>query len=117
MGRQRPRLSSAAAHNRRDGAVAEPKRFQPRIGSKAIGVIGPYRAPSKVTFEGPAFAPLEAEREDPVAGSLNAAVGEWLIGTGRAPDSYITPQGTAMGGEAGSMSPRLMARSGPAATQ
>ena len=52
-------------------------------------------------------------RRHPVAGSLNAALGEWLIGTGRAPDSYIAAQGAAMGGEAGSMSPRLMARSGP----
>jgi PhzF family phenazine biosynthesis protein len=63
----------------------------------AIGVIGPYPADSEVDFEVRAFTPLEGQREDPVTGSLNAALGEWLIGTGRAPDSYIAAQGTAIG--------------------
>ena len=63
----------------------------------AIGVIGPHPAGSEVDFEVRAFTPLEGQREDPVTGSLNAALGEWLIGTGRAPDSYIAAQGTAIG--------------------
>jgi PhzF family phenazine biosynthesis protein len=63
----------------------------------AIGVIGPYPPHSEVDFEVRAFTPLEGQREDPVTGSLNAALGEWLIGTGRAPDSYIAAQGTAIG--------------------
>jgi PhzF family phenazine biosynthesis protein len=63
----------------------------------AIGVIGPYPPGSETDFEVRAFAPLEGQREDPVTGSLNAALGEWLIGTGRAPDSYIAAQGTAIG--------------------
>ena len=63
----------------------------------AIGVIGPYLPRSEVDFEVRAFTPLEGQREDPVTGSLNAALGEWLIGTGRAPDSYIAAQGTAIG--------------------
>jgi predicted PhzF superfamily epimerase YddE/YHI9 len=40
---------------------------------------------------------LEGQREDPVTGSLNAALGRWLINTGRAPSSYLASQGTALG--------------------
>ena len=32
-----------------------------------------------------------------MTGSLNAALGGWLIGTGRAPSSYVAAQGTALG--------------------
>jgi PhzF family phenazine biosynthesis protein len=35
--------------------------------------------------------------EDPVTGSLNAVAAQWLIGTGRAPDTYVAAQGTALG--------------------
>jgi PhzF family phenazine biosynthesis protein len=63
----------------------------------AIGVIGPYPPGLEVDFEVRAFAPLEGQREDPVTGSLNAALGEWLINTGRASTSYIAAQGTAIG--------------------
>ena len=35
--------------------------------------------------------------EDPVTGSLNAAVAQWLIGAGLAPPRYIASQGTALG--------------------
>jgi PhzF family phenazine biosynthesis protein len=60
-------------------------------------VIGPYPSGSEVDFEVRAFTPLEGQREDPVTGSLNAALGQWLIGTGRAPSSYVAAQGTALG--------------------
>jgi predicted PhzF superfamily epimerase YddE/YHI9 len=32
--------------------------------------------------------------EDPVTGSLNASVGEWLFATGRASGGYVAAQGT-----------------------
>jgi predicted PhzF superfamily epimerase YddE/YHI9 len=35
--------------------------------------------------------------EDPVTGSLNAALAQWLIGVGLAPERYIASQGTALG--------------------
>ena len=35
--------------------------------------------------------------EDPVTGSLNAGLGEWLIGSGRAPERYVAAQGTRLG--------------------
>jgi PhzF family phenazine biosynthesis protein len=63
----------------------------------AVGVIGPHRPNSEVDFEVRAFAPLGGQHEDPVTGSLNAALGQWLIGTGRAPSSYVAAQGTAIG--------------------
>jgi PhzF family phenazine biosynthesis protein len=63
----------------------------------AVGVIGPYPPQSEIDFEVRAFAPLDGQREDPVTGSLNAALGQWLISTGRAPNSYVAAQGTALG--------------------
>jgi PhzF family phenazine biosynthesis protein len=75
--------------------------LHPRAGDggrfDSIGVIGPYPSGSEVDFEVRAFTPLEGQREDPVTGSLNAALGQWLIGTGRAPSSYVAAQGTALG--------------------
>ena len=35
--------------------------------------------------------------EDPVTGSLNAALAQWLIGAGLAPPRYVAAQGTALG--------------------
>jgi PhzF family phenazine biosynthesis protein len=64
---------------------------------RAVGVIGPYPPRSEVDFEVRAFAPLAGQGEDPVTGSLNAALGEWLISTQRAPSSYVAAQGTVVG--------------------
>ncbi|MFG2077594.1 PhzF family phenazine biosynthesis protein [Nonomuraea maritima] len=63
-----------------------------------VGVVGPYPAGSPCDVEVRAFFPLRGSTvEDPVTGSLNAALGQWLIGTGRAPRSYVASQGTALG--------------------
>lgn len=35
--------------------------------------------------------------EDPVTGSLNAGLAQWLIGSGVAPESYVAAQGTVLG--------------------
>ncbi|KAG0289005.1 hypothetical protein BGZ98_004021 [Dissophora globulifera] len=35
--------------------------------------------------------------EDPVTGSFNAGMAQWLIGSGLAPPSYVASQGAAMG--------------------
>ena len=62
-----------------------------------IGLVGPQAAGSDTAFEVRAF--FEAHQpmtEDPVTGSLNAAVAQWLIGAGMAPPSYVAAQGTAM---------------------
>ncbi len=48
-------------------------------------------------FELRAFAAPIGVEEDPVTGSLNAGVAQWLIGEGLAPAHYVAAQGTAMG--------------------
>jgi predicted PhzF superfamily epimerase YddE/YHI9 len=35
--------------------------------------------------------------EDPVTGSLNASLAQWLLGSGRATAPYVASQGTALG--------------------
>ncbi|WP_267896846.1 PhzF family phenazine biosynthesis protein [Desertihabitans brevis] len=35
--------------------------------------------------------------EDPVTGSLNAGLGQWLTGTGVLPGRYVAAQGTVLG--------------------
>ena len=45
-----------------------------------------------------AFFPKDgATVEDPVTGSLNASLAEWLLRTGRATAPYVASQGTALG--------------------
>ena len=62
-----------------------------------VGVIGPHSS-GDIDAEVRAFFPGNSGlTEDPVTGSLNAALAQWLIGTGRLPDSYLAAQGTAMG--------------------
>ena len=61
-----------------------------------IGVVGSRR--DECAFEVRAFFPgNNGMTEDPVTGSLNAALAQWLIGAGIAPDRYIAAQGTALG--------------------
>ncbi|MHA6765703.1 PhzF family phenazine biosynthesis protein [Streptacidiphilus sp. PAMC 29251] len=43
------------------------------------------------------FAPGAGVPEDPACGSMNAAVGQWLTGTGAAPSTYRVSQGTRLG--------------------
>jgi PhzF family phenazine biosynthesis protein len=63
-----------------------------------VGAVGPYPAGSPAAFEVRAFVPADgATVEDPVTGSLNASLAEWLLDTGRAQAPYVASQGTAMG--------------------
>jgi PhzF family phenazine biosynthesis protein len=63
-----------------------------------IGVAGPHPAGASEAFEVRAFFPKDgAVAEDPVTGSLNASLAQWLIGTGRASAPYVASQGTALG--------------------
>jgi PhzF family phenazine biosynthesis protein len=63
-----------------------------------IGVVGPYPPGSPYAFEVRAFTPkLGATAEDPVTGSLNASVAQWLTRAGRATAPYVVSQGTAVG--------------------
>jgi PhzF family phenazine biosynthesis protein len=63
-----------------------------------VGVVGPYPEGSPQAFEVRAFFPKDgATVEDPVTGSLNASVAQWLLRTGRASAPYVASQGTALG--------------------
>lgn len=66
------------------------------FGDYKIGVIGPYRSDDVADYEVRAFCPQYGVPEDPVTGSLNASLAQWLIGQGRAPERYTAQQGTAM---------------------
>ncbi|GAA2003243.1 PhzF family phenazine biosynthesis protein [Brevibacterium samyangense] len=65
------------------------------MGSGASDGTGNLPVPD---FEVRAFFPQgSGGMEDPVTGSLNAGLAQWLIGAGLAPESYIASQGTALG--------------------
>jgi PhzF family phenazine biosynthesis protein len=66
------------------------------FGDLDIGVVGPYPPGSECAVEVRAFCPSIGIVEDPVTGSLNASIGQWLGGD-RLPASYVASQGTALG--------------------
>ena len=59
-----------------------------------IGVVGPHPVGSEVDVEVRAFT---GSTEDPVTGSLNAALGQWLVPAGHLPERYLAAPGTALG--------------------
>ena len=61
-----------------------------------IGVVGPYPEGSECAVEIRAFCPEGGIGEDPVTGSLNAGIAQWLSGD-RLPTSYVASQGTVLG--------------------
>jgi PhzF family phenazine biosynthesis protein len=68
-------------------------------GSLDIGVVGPYPDGSESAYEVRAFFSDEQGgfREDPVTGSLNASLAQWLLSSGRVRAPYIASQGTQLG--------------------
>lgn len=79
--------------------------IEPRIGSRAregsidIGVVGPCPPGSECAYEVRAFFTDErgGMLEDPVTGSLNASVAQWMLASGRARAPYLARQGTRLG--------------------
>jgi PhzF family phenazine biosynthesis protein len=68
--------------------------LQPEFRDSYIGAV----AVDGDELEVRAFFPVNgALAEDPVTGSLNAAVAEWLLDTGRLTAPYVARQGTALG--------------------
>ena len=62
-----------------------------------VGVVGAQSVDHDTSFEVRAFFPgNNGMAEDPVTGSLNAALAQWLIGAGLAPERYVAAQGTAL---------------------
>jgi PhzF family phenazine biosynthesis protein len=84
-------LDSAATVLALEPDAALMKRF------RSVGVVGPHPSGSALAFEVRGFVGTPSLYEDPVTGSLNAGIGEWLISTGRAPERYVAAQGTRLG--------------------
>ena len=66
------------------------------LGDLALGVVGIYPE-GECAIEVRAFVGGHGVDEDPVTGSLNAGIAQWLTGNGTLPASYLASQGTAMG--------------------
>jgi len=70
-----------------------------------LGVVGPQlqkigvvaHQQGEAQFEVRAFISTMGVPEDPVTGSLNAGLAQWLIGAGIAPERYVAAQGSALG--------------------
>ena len=67
----------------------EARAFGPRTATPAAG--------GDVHVEVRGFVAPVGIDEDPVTGSLNASLAQWLINEGRVPTSYIASQGTCLG--------------------
>jgi len=58
--------------------------------------LGPHAPGHECRYEVRGFAAPVGIDEDPVTGSLNAGLAQWLMAEGLAPERYVVSQGTAM---------------------
>ncbi|MEN3146271.1 PhzF family phenazine biosynthesis protein [Neorhizobium sp. IRAMC:178] len=68
------------------------------LAGRRVGLVGRFNPDldgKDAQFEVRAFT--RNGYEDPVTGSLNAGLAQWLIGSGVAPESYVAAQGTVLG--------------------
>jgi predicted PhzF superfamily epimerase YddE/YHI9 len=65
------------------------------LASLKLGVVGPHEAGHEAAVGVRALVG-GAGCEDPVTGSLNASLAQWLIGAGLAPPAYVASQGAAL---------------------
>lgn len=75
----------------------EPLRAYPKVID--IGVVAPHTSGSDADYEIRGFFSAGAGTlvEDPVTGSLNASVAQWLYDSGRIDRPYVAAQGTRLG--------------------
>lgn len=63
-----------------------------------VGAVGFHPPGADAAVEVRAFFPVNGvAAEDPVTGSLNAGIAQWLIGSGRLEAPYVASQGSAIG--------------------
>ena len=67
------------------------------LGDSVLGLVGAHPSSADADFEVRAFVPSMGVPEDPVTGSLNAGLAQWLISAGHAPVRYTAAQGTVLG--------------------
>ena len=68
----------------------------PALGGIKLGVVGPHAVAHDAQFEVRALIGEGAGYEDPVTGSLNASLAQWLIESGAAPEAYVAAQGSCL---------------------
>lgn len=66
------------------------------MGDLLVGVVGRCGPGADADVEVRAFVPGMGIPEDPVTGSLNAGLAQWLIPAGVLPDRYVASQGAAL---------------------
>ena len=78
--------------------AVRPRRVPTKVGlAGLVGLVGPEAEGAGVDVEVRAFFPKDGlPAEDPVTGSLNASLGQWLIGSGRLRSPYVASQGSAL---------------------
>lgn len=77
-------------------AVLALRPHWPALRDIKLGVVGPHRAGCDAQFEVRALIGEGSGYEDPVTGSLNASLAQWLIADGVAPEAYVAAQGTCL---------------------
>jgi len=74
------------------------RALAPATLQRTVGVVALTAGDDHVDLELRAFFPVDGvTREDPVTGSLNASVAQWLLGTGVLAAPYVARQGGALG--------------------
>jgi PhzF family phenazine biosynthesis protein len=82
----------------REGVLALRPNYSTLTGLK-VGVFAafnPLKDGDSAQFEVRAFSVEDVGHEDPVTGSLNAGLAQWLIGSRIAPSEYVVSQGTVL---------------------
>lgn len=69
-------------------------RWPDRVG---VSVIGPHEAGAECDFEVRNLSPSSGMSEDPITGSLNAALARWMWSEGRLTRDLVIAQGTCLG--------------------
>jgi PhzF family phenazine biosynthesis protein len=71
---------------------------RPGSGDADLGLVAIYPPDASCRLEVRAFFPKDGRLvEDPVTGSLNASLAQWLTSSGRITTPYVASQGTALG--------------------
>lgn len=73
--------------------IARSNREARAVGSRPLE----SSAPDSTEIEVRAFAAFAGILEDPVTGSFNASLAQWLIADGHAPSAYVASQGVCLG--------------------
>lgn len=82
----------------RDAATVLAVRPEGPGAFRDVGIIGVHPPGAECAVEVRAlFAVSGGLAEDPVTGSLNASLAQWLIRSGRLPSAYVAAQGTVLG--------------------